>query len=459
MTILRSRSIKSLFIALASTALAFALLSISPTQAHASTSDTIYGYAWSPNIGWISMNNCTSAGACTPVTYGVTMPTTGSIRNLSGYGWSSNVGWVSFNSKNPDGTAGATSGCPTFPDNPNCQAQVNWDSGEVSGWARACSVFASGCSGPLKNDGVGNDIYRGTWDGFISLADTNQGDRAVFGVSVDVASGTPARFAGFAWGADVVGWVDFSGVTYDPHIYECSDTVDNLDSEDQLADAADRGCHWDFDVNNPDSYEPMDPNESDSICPEHTYPDDPVQPKNCYYCPNLPGGPYTSLPAGYHYDTDGISCITGDPTCPPGQHVDPVTHLCVADPVCPSGQHVDPVTHLCVADPVCPAGQVVDPITHLCVNICPPGQTWDPRANACITSGPACDPSTATCPAGGQCSNIPDDVEIALGVGVPPTRPYRALPDGRCLCVAGYVLNGEYKCVKPTYCELGGNCN
>jgi cysteine-rich repeat protein len=46
---------------------------------------------------------------------------------------------------------------------------------------------------------------------------------------------------------------------------ECSDGVDNADPEDQLADAADAGCHADGNPANPASYDPDDDDETD-IC-------------------------------------------------------------------------------------------------------------------------------------------------------------------------------------------------
>ncbi|MCX6800462.1 MAG: hypothetical protein NT091_04935, partial [Candidatus Falkowbacteria bacterium] len=38
--------------------------------ANAGTSDNIYGYAWSPNFGWVSFN-CTNTFSCGTVNHGV----------------------------------------------------------------------------------------------------------------------------------------------------------------------------------------------------------------------------------------------------------------------------------------------------------------------------------------------------------------------------------------------------
>ncbi len=120
--------------------------------ARASVSDNVIGWAWSDNIGWISLN-CTNTSSCATSDYGVTVnPLNG---GMTGYAWSDNIGWIQFN------------------------GLVNLGTGLVSGWAQALSASNLG------------------WDGQIDLS----------GITL---SGT--SFSGFAWGSDVVGWVDFSGV-------------------------------------------------------------------------------------------------------------------------------------------------------------------------------------------------------------------------------------------------------
>ena len=58
----------------------------------AASSDNISGYAWSNNVGWISLN-CTNSNSCATSNYGVHVnPSTG---NFSGYAWNDNVGWIS----------------------------------------------------------------------------------------------------------------------------------------------------------------------------------------------------------------------------------------------------------------------------------------------------------------------------------------------------------------------------
>ncbi len=143
------------------------------SQTHAS-STAVSGWWWSDNIGWISMS-------------GVTIDD--STHLMSGSAWSDNIGWIKFDGLSgfPSG-GGSTSGA----------ARLNTVTNMLEGWARACDGTASGdCSSMTsRTDG---------WDGWISLSGTN------YGVTL---SGT--NFSGFAWGSDVVGWVDASLSTYSP---------------------------------------------------------------------------------------------------------------------------------------------------------------------------------------------------------------------------------------------------
>jgi len=85
--------------------------------------------------------------------------------------------------------------------------------GEMYGWARACSVFQSGCSGALKPLSK-----TGRWDGWIKLNGTAQDSRPY---GPFLVSGTPSEFEGWAWGGDpndeeeeaVIGFVSFNSET------------------------------------------------------------------------------------------------------------------------------------------------------------------------------------------------------------------------------------------------------
>jgi len=148
----------------------------------ASGSMPITGYAWSSNIGWTSFSG---SG------YGVFEDTI--TRALSGYAWSSNIGWISFSAS--DGSHPA----PT----------VDFITGQISGYARACSAFAdkNACSGAL-------DGNTGGWDGWISLSGTAN-DGSPYGI----VQGTSCGWTGYAWGSDAIGWVSTSGTANDGSPY------------------------------------------------------------------------------------------------------------------------------------------------------------------------------------------------------------------------------------------------
>ena len=164
--------------------------SIAPV-AVAGSSDNISGFAWSSNIGWISFNStncdsspedglsdgvpagCPAAGTAIP-DYGVNIAPLSGTGIFSGYAWSENIGWIDFAPAGP------------YPEAPNNSAQINWTTGDVTGWARALS-------------------YGGGWDGWIKLSGT--AGLASYGVTFNSSTN---EFEGYAWGSDVIGWIDFN---------------------------------------------------------------------------------------------------------------------------------------------------------------------------------------------------------------------------------------------------------
>jgi hypothetical protein len=159
----------------------------------------MYGYLWSSNIGWIDMNDCSNPAdstTCNPSgSFGVSV-LPAAPGTMSGYAWSSNIGWITFN----------PSGCPTT----GCTlgAAVTWNadgSGTVHGWARACSVYISGCSGAVKDDSS-----LGTWDGYIALDSTTAGGSGgTWGLTIT----TTKALTGYAWGSQVIGWINSFNAT------------------------------------------------------------------------------------------------------------------------------------------------------------------------------------------------------------------------------------------------------
>ena len=166
------------------------------------------GWAWSSNIGWISFSSA-NPGAMGPTdkdyaglikvahaagTYGVYLQSSTGL--LTGYAWSPSIGWIKF---------GGLSSMPSGGTN----AQVNLNTGRVSGFIRACGGTASGnCSSMTsRTDG---------WDGWIELSGVNH-------VSPDpsnpngpsgqgVFMSPTGAFSGYAWGP-LVSWFSFDAVT------------------------------------------------------------------------------------------------------------------------------------------------------------------------------------------------------------------------------------------------------
>jgi len=178
------------------------LLFISPAKSEAQASICpLSGWAWSgysrqlfggwtvwEGVGWVSFSGNISGSSGT---YEVAADQNGW---LNGYAWSENIGWVRF---------GGLSGFPTTGGvvSNNVRIEIN---NELTGWARACAVFASGCSGALAPD-----YYRGGWDGWIALRGSASG--VSYGVTSNPQNG---ELSGWAWGGPIVGWLSFRDTNY-----------------------------------------------------------------------------------------------------------------------------------------------------------------------------------------------------------------------------------------------------
>lgn len=141
--------------------------------------NSLNGWAWSSNIGWISFSSSTSGSS---VSYGVKVDA--NTGDFSGYAYYSaddkdtvpneRGGWINFN---------PTSGYPAG-QNQRHGVKVDWNTGKVTGWARA----------------ITGDSNQG-WDGWIKMSGSN------YGVTLNTSTG---KFSGFAWGSEVIGWIDFA---------------------------------------------------------------------------------------------------------------------------------------------------------------------------------------------------------------------------------------------------------
>jgi len=247
--------------------LAFALPS------NASPSDNVSGYAWSSNVGWTSLNNCTSPSNCTGPNYGMNIQP-GGPGTVSGHVWNANIGWISFE---PSAVAGCPAGFS------QCAPVVDWTTAtaglyKMKGWARVCSGTRnpSSCTGvfsaadiafatdPANNTEPLALEYRawlartGGWDGFIALGVPSTATASHWPGSTGVMATPGGVLSGYAWGSEVVGWMKFNPSS----IPECSDGVDNADTEDVLWDHNDIGC-----LSGPgNTYDPLDPSENNPEC-------------------------------------------------------------------------------------------------------------------------------------------------------------------------------------------------
>ena len=148
-------------------ALAATLSSPHITLSQQNGATVITGYAWSDTIGWIDLN-CANTNSCGAHNFGFSIAQNGDV---SGYAWSETIGWVSANSSD-------LTGCPSGA----CRAKIAGNN--LQGWLK---VLAGGGS------------QSGGWDGWISLKGSGYGPTV-----------TGGNFSGYAWGSDVVGWVDWA---------------------------------------------------------------------------------------------------------------------------------------------------------------------------------------------------------------------------------------------------------
>ena len=139
-----------------------AVFSVVSRKTEASGAIPFSGYAWEASylsggsgdiggIGWISFN-CANDSSCASSPYAVTL---NADNTITGYAWSSNYGWIKF---------GGLSGFPTTGGTTASNAVLSGNN--VVGWARACSGTVSGdCNGAARSD----------FDGWISLSGSGYG--------------------------------------------------------------------------------------------------------------------------------------------------------------------------------------------------------------------------------------------------------------------------------------------
>ena len=157
------------------------------------TGTPLTGFMWSDNVGWISVSSendhdpSTAGVQKSTISYSVKKESNG---DLCGYAWAADkdsagntvgIGWIKF---------GDLSNFPTETNNP------------VTG---SLTAVNNSCSGTSRTDG---------WDGWISLKGANyvttlSSTASAFCTSNDC----PSPPNDFAWGSDVVGWINTNGVS------------------------------------------------------------------------------------------------------------------------------------------------------------------------------------------------------------------------------------------------------
>ncbi|MDO9399080.1 MAG: hypothetical protein Q7T79_00110 [bacterium] len=158
------------------------------TQAE-NVDETLTGWAWSGNIGWISFSSTT------PFNYGVKIDNT--TGNFSGYAWNEMYGWIYFGPDatllvGPDKTllANSSINSGSAPSDPKIWAKADLVTGVVTGWAKILSA----------KDG-----------GWIKMSDDSVVSWKDKGVKVDLSTGD---LSGWAWNGDAtnVGWISFNSI-------------------------------------------------------------------------------------------------------------------------------------------------------------------------------------------------------------------------------------------------------
>lgn len=147
----------------------------SVVQAEVGTGSELRGWMWSSDVGWISVNSADRLGSSS---YSVKVK---DDQTLEGYAWSPNLGWLRFGSD--------LTGTPGKGDNWGAKIVGN----NLTGWARFCSVYQSGCTGPTKDI---NGPELGGWDGWVKMINVTKNP-------------TTGGLFGYAWGALNVGWISF----------------------------------------------------------------------------------------------------------------------------------------------------------------------------------------------------------------------------------------------------------
>ena len=157
-------------------------------------------------LGWVSLNDTTD-GSSTQYGANAELTSTGLI---TGQGWSEYGGWLTFTPGGSFPTGPGTTSSNAKID-PTCLTDVAQTNCPVVGWAR----FLAG--GTAQSSG---------WDGWVSLhGGGTKGNGVPYGVDYNK---TTHQFSGYAWGDDVVGWVNFNQAVVAVADLTCTDASGNV---------------------------------------------------------------------------------------------------------------------------------------------------------------------------------------------------------------------------------------
>ena len=163
----------------------------------------IAGFAWSSNIGWVSLNCANTGGS---IDYGVDINFDSPVpASMTGYGWSPNVGWVNFQPAGPYPTAPNYTSLFTRNEGESPTSTV----GKITGWAKIESLGANGWlkMGPIVINATDYGVQVGTNRAFTGWS-WNGGDDIGFGPEPDRGTGWVSWTGNDYGGAAVARWFE-----------------------------------------------------------------------------------------------------------------------------------------------------------------------------------------------------------------------------------------------------------
>lgn len=157
-------------------------------------------YEGAGETGGSAPAECPIAGAVIPYSVNIDIGSAASTGELSGYAWSPNIGWISFDKT----ITGLPPGAPFNNDLQNYIAAMD-GSNNLIGWARAINACRDTLWIGVKCTGSGAGNRAGGWDGWIKLSSATY-ETILVGSDLE----------GFAWGSSVVGWISFNSKNCNP---------------------------------------------------------------------------------------------------------------------------------------------------------------------------------------------------------------------------------------------------